>query len=385
MAGSLTAQDSGAADRASSRRPRTATRPLFVTRKFPPSVGGMQALAASVWTALERGAPGARLIAHGGANRLLPAWLLRALPGVVLAIGRKKVDSVLTGDALMYALCRPIVRAARIPNATMIHGTDVTYPNRIYRMIVHPALRRAPLVIANSQATAEEAIAIGVRRERVSVVRLGVTAPATSPQRRREASDSLRRQFHIGDDQVILVTLGRLVRRKGVVWFVGNVLPRLPANVTYLVAGDGPMALELQRAVAESGVEDRIHALGAVGDADRERLLRGADIFVQPNIRVPGDMEGFGLVLLEAAMRGTPTIASGIEGILDAVVDGQTGFLVPAGDADAWTERMTSLVTRRSELGEIGAQFERAARALYGEEQMSRELLRLLSAGHASA
>jgi glycosyltransferase involved in cell wall biosynthesis len=344
----------------------------------------MQALAASVWKALERGAPGARLIAHGGANRLLPAWLLHALPRVALTIARRKVDSVLTGDALMYALCRPIVRAGRIPNATMIHGTDVTYPNRIYRTIVHPALRRAPLVIANSQATAEEAIAIGVRRERVSVVRLGVTAPSTSPQSRREAADSLRGQFHIGQDQLILVTLGRLVRRKGVVWFVANVLPRLPSNVTYLVAGDGPMALELQRTVAESGLEDRIHVMGAVDDADRERLLRGADIFVQPNIRVPGDMEGFGLVLLEAAMRGTPTVASGIEGILDAVVDDQTGFLVPAGDADAWTERMTSLVSRPGELRDIGARFDRAARALYGEEQMSRELLRLLSAEHAS-
>ena len=91
-------------------------------------------------------------------------------------------------------------------------------------------------------------------------------------------------------------------------------------------------------------------------------------------------MEGFGLVLLEAAMRGTPTIASGIEGILDAVVDGQTGFLVPAEDADAWTERMTSLVSRPSELRSIGAQFERSARALFGEEEMSRELLRLLGA-----
>jgi phosphatidyl-myo-inositol dimannoside synthase len=365
-------------------RPHSATSPLFVTRKYPPSVGGMQTLAAGVWKALERGAPGARLIAHGGSNRMLPAWLLHALPRVAVAIGRRKVDAALTGDALMYALCRPIFLAGHVPNATMIHGADVTYSNRLYRMIVHPALRRAPLVIANSQATAEAAISIGVRSERVSVVRLGVTAPRTSPQSRQEAGDSLRRQLHIGDDQVILVTLGRLVRRKGVAWFVGNVLPHLPPNVTYLVAGDGPVAVELRRTVAAQGLGDRVHVLGEVDDADRERLLRGADIFIQPNIRVPGDMEGFGLVLLEAAMRGTPTIASGIEGILDAVVDGQTGFLVPAGDAHAWTERVTSLVATPSTLLGIGARFETEARALYSEEQMSRELLGLLSAEHHS-
>ncbi len=360
-----------------------ATRPLFVTRKYPPSVGGMQTLAAGVWEALRRGAPGATLVAHGGSNRLLPAWLLHALPRVAAAIARRRVDSVLTGDALMYALCRPILAAGQIPNATMIHGTDVTYPNPIYRMVVHPALRRVPLVIANSQATAEAAISIGVERERVAVVRLGVTASPASTQSRQEARDGLRRRLHIGEDQVILVTVGRLVRRKGVTWFVANVLPELPPSVTYLVAGNGPMAVELQRTVAEHGLSERVHLMGAVDDADRERLLRGADIFVQPNIRVPGDMEGFGLVLLEAAMRGTPTVASGIEGILDAVVDGQTGFLVPAGDARAWTERLTSLVSMPSALRDIGERFEQVARTLYSEEQMSEELLTLLSAAHS--
>ena len=339
----------------------------------------MQTLAAGVWKALERGAPAALLIAHGGTNRMLPAWLLHALPRVAAAVARKKVDSALTGDALMYALCRPIFVAGRIPNATMIHGTDITYRNPVYRMVVHPALRRAPLLIANSQATAEAAISIGVRRERVSVLRLGVVAPSDWPQSRQQAAESLRRRLHIGEDRVLLVTLGRLVRRKGVVWFLRNVLTRLPANVMYLVAGDGPLAVEIQRTVAECGLGERVHVMGAVDDADRERLLRGADLFVQPNIRVPGDMEGFGLVLIEAAMRGTTTVASAIEGILDAVVDGQTGFLVPAGDADAWTERLTRLVATPGDLPGIGARFEQAARALYSEERMSDELLRLLS------
>ena len=131
----------------------------------------------------------------------------------------------------------------------------------------------------------------------------------------------------------------------------------------------------------ELGLDERVHLLGAVDDADRERLLRGADVFVQPNIRVPGDMEGFGLVLLEAAMRGTTTVASGIDGIVDAVVDGRTGFLVPPGDAQAWTERISALVSSPSELPGIGARFQQASRALFSEEQMSQELLGLLSGG----
>ncbi len=341
----------------------------------------MQTLAAGVWKALERGAPGARLIAHGGSNRMLPAWLLSALPRVAAATGGQNVDCALTGDALMYSLCRPIFVARHVPNATMIMGLDVTYSNRLYRMIVHPALRRAPLVIAISQATAEAAVAIGVRRERVAVVRLGIPPPSVHHGSRQHAAEDLRRQLGIRADQVILLTVGRLVRRKGVTWFVRHVLPHLPSSVTYLVAGEGPMADEVVRLVAELGLGNQVRLLGAVDEDDRERLLLGADMFVQPNIPVSGDMEGFGLVLLEAAMRGTTTVASGIDGIVDAVVDGRTGFLVPPGDAQAWTERISALVSSPSELPGIGARFQQASRALFSEEQMSQELLGLLSGG----
>jgi phosphatidyl-myo-inositol dimannoside synthase len=363
----------------SANAPASVSRPLFITRKFPPSVGGMQTLAAGVWDALERGAPGARLIAHGGTNRGLAAWLVHALPRAIWALARGRVDSVLTGDALMYALCRPFLAASGVANATMVMGLDVTYSNRIYQVLVGPALRRAPRVIAISHATAEAAIARGVSPDRVSVVRLGIHAPEVGPERRQQAAESLRHRFAIGTDDVVMLTLGRLVRRKGVHWFVRKVFPRLPSNVTYLVAGDGPDAGEVRRSVIDLRLEERVHMLGAVDDSDRERLLRGADLFVQPNIPVPGDMEGFGLVILEAAMRDTAIVASGIEGIRDAVIDGQTGILLPSEREDAWVERLTELVAAPADLRRLGAKFGHASRQLYGAEQMSRQMIRLLA------
>ena len=353
--------------------------PLFITRKFPPSVGGMQTLAAGVWRALERRAPEARIIAHGGSNRELPAWLFHALPRAAGAIARHRVDSVLTGDALTYALCRPLIRAGRLPHATMIMGLDVTYQNRIYRTLVYPALRRAPRIIAISRATAEAAIEIGVHPERISVVRLGIQAPEVGDEERREAAQAVRRTFSIGEDQIIVLTLGRLVRRKGIGWFIRRILPRLPRNVTYVVVGAGPLLNDLQSTVEELGLARRVHTLGSVDDAERERLLRAADLFVQPNIRVPGDMEGFGLVVLEAAMRGTTTVASGIEGILDAVVDGETGILLPPEDETAWVDRLNTLLSAPDRLHALGARFRAAARRLYSEDQMGEQLLELIS------
>jgi glycosyltransferase involved in cell wall biosynthesis len=68
-----------------------------------------------------------------------------------------------------------------------------------------------------------------------------------------------------------------------------------------------------------------------------------ADVFVMPNIRVDGDQEGFGIVLLEAGAYNLPVVASNLEGIKDAVLDGKTGRLVPERDADSYLEAIQAL------------------------------------------
>ncbi len=127
-------------------------------------------------------------------------------------------------------------------------------------------------------------------------------------------------------------------------------------------------------AAAAAGVADRVRIVGQVDDDDRELLMQGSDLFVQPNVRVAGDMEGFGLVVLEATLRGTPTVGSALEGILDALVDGETGVLLPPEQPQAWIDRLTALVRDRDGLARLGVRFGEQARERYGEEQMSEQL-----------
>jgi phosphatidylinositol alpha-1,6-mannosyltransferase len=356
------------------------TRPLFVTRKFPPSVGGMETLASGVWRALAAVRPDASLIAHGGSNRQLPRWLPGAVARTVWRVARRRAGFVLTGDALMYAVLAPFLHLLRVPHATMVMGLDVTFEHRAYRAVVHRALRRAPSVIAISAATARAAREFGVPAERVHVVRLGVPAPIVSATERDASRAELVRLLGLPDDAVVLLTLGRLVRRKGARWFIEQVLPELPDELHYVVAGDGPEAPLLRSAVEAAGLDHRVHLLGSVDDETRELVLRGADLFVQPNIRVPGDMEGFGLVTIEAALRGTPVAAADLEGIKDAVMDGRTGFLLPPEDTGAWVQRIGELAKDRDELGLLGQRFRAAAAERFGEEAMGTTLLELLSA-----
>ena len=341
---------------------------MFVTRKFPPSVGGMETLAESVWRSLSAVDPESRLISHGGSNRDLVWWYPVALLRLAGLLARRRVGSVLTGDALTYALVAPLAALFRVRSATMVMGLDVTFPNRLYQAVVRPWLRRAPTVIAISAATAAQAVAAGTRSDRVHVLRLGVSLPP--PPDRGAAREALLAALGLGPDAVVLVTVGRLVRRKGVAWFVAEVMGRLPGEVHYVVGGEGPDRDRIEAAVRASGLAGRVHLLGRVGDDVREHLLAGGDVFVQPNIPVPGDMEGFGLVTVEAAVRGTPVVAARLEGIIDAVIDGRTGTLVEAGDASEWTAVIEGLVSDRAATAELGARYRAIAAEAFSEEGM---------------
>lgn len=335
----------------------------------------METLAASVWRSLATTEPDAIRISHGGGNRALVWWAPMSLLRLTWLCLRGRVGAVLCGDALMNALSAPVLKVFGVPRSSMVMGLDVTYRMRIYRRIVHPRLRTANRVIAISEATAAACRAVGVSEDRITVLRLGVPLP---PAAGDGSPEGVRRELGIAAEDRVLLTLGRLVRRKGGRWFVAEVLPRLGPNVHYVIAGTGPEADEIRRAAREAGIADRVHLPGRVDDEFRERLMRHSDLFVQPNIPVEGDMEGFGLVTVEAAMRDTVVVAADLEGIKDAVMDGSTGFLLPPADADAWVHRLLDLLNGDIALDDLGARFGEAARAAYSEEAMGAALSRLL-------
>ena len=334
----------------------------------------METLAAGVWRSLRSARPDSLKISHSHANRDLMWWVPACLARLTWLSLRRKVECVLCGDALMNALCAPVLSALRIPRATMIHGLDVTYENKFYRALVHPPLRSAARVIAVSAATADKAREVGVPADRITVLRLGVEQPCAGLMSRPKARMAVRRRLALAEDQVVLLSLGRLVRRKGVRWFTEFVLPQLGEHIHYVVAGEGPEEQPIRATAAAVGVTARLHLLGPVADDVREELLTGADLFLQPNIPVPGDIEGFGLVTVEAAMRGTPVVAAKLEGIPDAVVAGRTGILLPPADAAAWVSEITDLLGAPQDLLALGDRFRTDAMELYSEEGMGRAL-----------
>jgi phosphatidylinositol alpha-1,6-mannosyltransferase len=144
-----------------------------------------------------------------------------------------------------------------------------------------------------------------------------------------------------------ILFIGRLVRRKGLRWFVADVLPALARRrpgLRLVVLGDGPDRPAIEAAATAAGMADRLVWLGAADDETKQHWLARAGACIMPNIAVPGDMEGFGIVALEAAAMGCPVVAADIEGLRDAVADGVSGSLVKSGDASAWLAAIDALL-----------------------------------------
>jgi len=147
------------------------------------------------------------------------------------------------------------------------------------------------------------------------------------------------------------------VHRKGVAWFVTAVLPALIERfprLVFVVAGAGPEQEAVAAAARSAGVASRVRALGSVSNATKQSLYARCDLVVMPNVPVPGDVEGFGLVALEASAAGKPVAAADIEGLRDAVAIGENGWRFAPGNATAWIEGLTAALHDRATLTTIG-------------------------------
>jgi len=310
---------------------------LFIARRFPPSVGGMERFAFDLQASL-RDKADVQLIKWGGANKwlplVLPAFFVRACWTLIT----RKVDIIHVQDALQSPMGAVLKLLFRKPLTVVAHGLDISFDNRVYQAVVPRALRRADHVFCISRAARDEVVARGVPAEKVSSVPLGITDDLYDPDqegaRRRVCAEA-----GVAASSRLVLSTGRLVKRKGVNWFVDTVLPDLvrdDGQIVFLVSGDGPERAEIEQTVERRGLRDHVRLLGRTSDEVLRDLYNGSDVFVMPNIRVPGDMEGFGRVLLEAALCELPVVATGIEGIRDAITDGENGTLVAEQDPDAF-------------------------------------------------
>lgn len=355
------------------------SRLVMVTRNLPPLRGGMERLNAHMAQELAKAfevtvlAPKGSL-SLGGTVTLrtcplpgLAGFLAWAMVATLCEALRQRPAWVLGGSGLLAPVAWVAARASGAQFALYLHGLDIVVASRLYRAAWLPFIRRTDRAIVNSRNTLALAGKAGVPAGRTTVVNPGTTLPEAS------APPSMAREFrsrHGLGDARILLSVGRLTARKGLAAFVEQVLPEVvrafPAAVLVVIGDDAQDALaggdtsERARALASAerlGIRRNLRFLGPVAEQELVAAYAASDVHVFPVREVPGDVEGFGMVAIEAAANGLPTVATAVGGVPDAVAEGITGHLVAPGDPFAFTAAIEAvLMTGR-------AAFEAPARA----------------------
>lgn len=300
-----------------------------------------------------------------------------------LWLGGKRPDIVHFGDSVV-ALLSPLCKLAGVPVVVTAYGLDLTYKNWLYQRLIAFSLARISALACISEAAAREAIVRGVPPSKVVVIRPGVDAPTHDVAKDEEKAEA-RAKLGLDPSSPVLITVGRLIERKGVQWFIEHVLPRLlevSPTLRYVVVGDGPLRGQIDERSRDLGLAANTVLAGSVRDEALGLYLRAADLFVMPNVRVPGDMEGFGLVALEAGAAGLPVVAADLEGIRDAVIPSRNGVLVPSGDPEAFKQTILQLLDDRSALVDLANESLRVVRDDFSWAKMAREYWSLYSKLH---
>ena len=245
-----------------------------------------------------------------------------------------------------------------IPFVVYAYGNDILHAMRSQSPQPRLALQRAGRVLAISQFTANLVERAGVDPARIEIVFPGCDTDRFQPrQPRMELRQRLLGPRYKGR---VILTIGGLVARKGQDMVI-RALPRLRESipeVNYLIVGDGPYRPQLESLAEAMGVQDHVIFAGQVPTEELPDVYALSDVFVMPSrerLEVD-DVEGFGIVFLEASACAKPVIGGRSGGIPEAIVDGVTGLLVDAHDPEDIGNALARLLTDRDLAIRLGQQ-----------------------------
>ncbi|PEN06276.1 glycosyl transferase family 1 [Longimonas halophila] len=319
----------------------------------------------------------------------VPFFLGKAAWRIRQAVLRNEADVVLFSSMVTAALAVPLrgfLDRHNVKTAAITHGLDVTLSVSAYQWFVPKVFGALDAVLPVSRATGAACVARGMPADQVHVVPNGIdldryAPPQSKSEMRADLSEALgSKTAPLPNDALLLCSVGRQVKRKGVAWFVEHVMPTLPEHVHYWIAGDGPQSSAIQDAIDRNNLNERVRRLGRISNPDLARLYRGADLFIMPNIPVEGDMEGFGVVMLEAGQCGCPSIAARLEGIQDVITEGENGHLVESENPASFREAIMQYNQAPEQLRQISERAVQHTESNFGWSAVAEQYVDVLRA-----
>jgi phosphatidylinositol alpha-1,6-mannosyltransferase len=267
-------------------------------------------------------------------------------------------------------------RCLGLPYALVAHGSEILRHRAGWgRRPMRAVFAGADAVICNSDFTRRLVQSEGLARE-AHVVNPPVEMPELpTPGARARLEERLGLR-----GRRVLLTAARMVKRKGharVLEALAELKERYP-DLVYVATGDGPLRSALRDLATARGLADSVRMPGPVSDEDLACLFHTATIYVSPAEPDDDDIEGFGIALVEAGLCGTPVVAGRGGGVGDAVVDGETGLLIDAGDRGALRESLVRLLDDRDLRGRLGDNARRRAAQRFSVKTQGERLADIL-------
>ncbi len=256
-----------------------------------------------------------------------------------------------------------VSRLLNIPLIVSLHGSDVylAETNSVARFAARSALKSADVITACSQDLRDRAAALGAEASKVIVVPYGVDAGFFAPC--SEKASQLRRQLAIGDEELVVFSVGRMVRKKGFEYLLQaapQIIRSVGRPVRIVLGGDGDLRPELETLASKLGIDDRVIFTGMLTQGQVAACLSASDVVALPCVRDDwGNVDGLPNVLLEALAAGRPVVATSAGGIGMVLRDRENGRLVPERSSEALASAIVDLLERESLRASLGA----AARA----------------------
>lgn len=314
-------------------------KPVYlVTLEYPPQIGGV----ASYYGELVKHLPiGSVTVITNDRNQLLHPWWKTwfVLRQHFKKNGRRPI---LVGQVLpLGTVVWLFSKLYRVPYIVFVHGMDVTFPQTSVRKrwLLKRILGSAKFIIANSQFTARL-----IKNNRVEVITPG---PLITPHLTAEPVADLPVKF--------VLSVGRLVERKGFDQVIASV-EKFP-DLQYVIAGQGSDQARLQQLITEKHLTDRVQIMSGLNNGQIATLYSQCEFLAMPARQLPnGDVEGFGIVVLEANLFGKPAIGGRTGGMTESIQDQVTGLVVDPTDSAALVHAMTKLVSDQMYCKQLGEQ-----------------------------
>ena len=305
-----------------------------------------------------------------------PHWL-SALKTTIKLIKKHKVDILWAGDLLPSGTVVYIVhKLFKIPYFVSLHGLDIINSQKKSRKrkITKKILARAQFITVNSQCTKNLLKDLVGDQSKIKIVYPGVSEKFTELNEKKEKR--LVNKYNLKGKKIILTT-GRLVNRKNqqLVIDVMRELVKNNPNLIYLIIGNGPQKKDYELRIKAYGLENNVKILSNIDNNELPYFYKLTDIFVMVSKTSAQDIEGFGIVYLEAGIFAKPVIASDQGGSPEAVLNEKTGLLIKENSGEDLKDAIIKLLEDQELANQLGNTAQKRIKEKFLWENISKKLI----------